>query len=81
MRLVQFCHNNSTRIGVEVSQNGDIVDISAVDASIASDTRSFLEAGDSALLAARRFVIALYSCKNNRFSFVSIITYIYSIIV
>ena len=56
MRLVQFCHNNSTRIGVEVAENGDIVDISAVDVSIARDTRSFLEAGDSALLAATRLV-------------------------
>ncbi|XP_028391146.1 fumarylacetoacetate hydrolase domain-containing protein 2-like [Dendronephthya gigantea] len=54
MRLVQFFHNNNTRIGVEVSENGDIVDITAVDASIPNDTRSFLEAGDSALTAARR---------------------------
>jgi hypothetical protein len=56
MRLVQFFQNDCTRIGAEVTQNGDIVDISSVDASIPSDTRSFLEAGDSALLAARRLV-------------------------
>jgi hypothetical protein len=56
MRLVQFCQNGCTRIGAEVAQNGDIVDLSAVDASIPSDTRSFLEAGESALLAASRLV-------------------------
>lgn len=56
MRLVRFSHNGSTRIGAEVSQNGDIVDISAVDESIPNDTRSFLDAGESALLAARRSV-------------------------
>ena len=56
MRLVRFSHNGSTRIGAEVSHNGDIVDISAVDESIPNDTRSFLDAGESALLAARRSV-------------------------
>ena len=56
MRLVRFSHNGSTRIGAEVSQNGDIVDISAVDESIPNDTRLFLDAGESALLAARRSV-------------------------
>lgn len=61
MRLVRFSHNGSTRIGAELSQNGDILDISAVDGSIPNETRSFLDAGESALLAASRLeIIVLY---------------------
>lgn len=67
MRLVRFSHNGSTRIGAEVSQNGDIVDISVVDVSIPNDVRSFIEAGESALLAARRLVHHCCVCLINFF--------------
>ena len=67
MRLVRFSDNGSTRIGAEVSQNGDIVDISAVEVSIPNDTRSFIEAGESALLAARRSVHQCSECLINFF--------------
>ena len=67
MRLVRFSDNGSTRIGAEVSQNGDIVDISAVDVSIPNDVKSFIEAGESALLAARRSVHQCSVCLINFF--------------
>ena len=56
MRLVQFVHNGSKRTGVEISDNGDIVDVCAVDSSIPKDTRSFLEQGEKAIVAATRYI-------------------------
>ena len=54
MKLVSFREGGSDRVG---ARNGDqIVDLSAADASIPSDMRSFLEAGDSALSAAAAVV-------------------------
>lgn len=52
MRLVQFVHDGFQRIGIEVSNNGDIVDVSAIDSTIPKDTRSFLQQGEKALTAA-----------------------------
>lgn len=59
MRLVRFNANGRTRIGAELSHNGDIVDITAVDSSIPCDMRSFLDAGDNALLAAQRYYMVV----------------------
>ena len=56
MRLVQFEEGGRTRVGVELSNGGDVVDITAADESIPTDMRSFLEGGDSVLEAAKRLV-------------------------
>lgn len=56
MRLVQFLHNGSKRMGIEVSDNGDIVDVCAIDSSIPKDMRSFLDQGEEAVRAATRAV-------------------------
>jgi len=61
MKLVSFREGGSDRVG---ARNGDqIVDLSAADASIPSDMRSFLEAGDSALSAAAAVVDSGPSCS------------------
>ncbi|XP_048585234.1 fumarylacetoacetate hydrolase domain-containing protein 2 [Nematostella vectensis] len=56
MRLVQFEEGGRLRVGVELSDGGDVVDISTVDNSIPTDMRSFLEEGGEALEKARRAV-------------------------
>ncbi|XP_072027900.1 oxaloacetate tautomerase fahd2, mitochondrial-like [Amphiura filiformis] len=58
MRLVQFEEGGSVRVGVELSNGGDVVDISAADKSIPTDMRSFLEGGESAIEAAKKVVSA-----------------------
>lgn len=55
MRLVQFVHNGSKRIGVELSDGGDIVNVCAVDSTIPKDTKSFLQDGQKAIVAAIRY--------------------------
>ncbi|KAL4232327.1 Fumarylacetoacetate hydrolase domain-containing protein 2A [Mactra antiquata] len=45
MRIVQFLQNDSRYVGLELGQDGDIVNLSSADSSMPSDTRSFLEAG------------------------------------
>lgn len=54
MRLVQFIEGNSRRVGVEISENGKIVDICAVNSSIPRDMKTFLEGGRQTLRAAER---------------------------
>jgi len=51
MRLVTFTHGGTTRIGVAVED--EIVDLSADAPALPTEMRAFLEAGDSALDAAR----------------------------
>lgn len=64
MRFVQFREKTGAgaqvRVGVEVSNGGDVVDLSAGDQSIPSDMRRFLEGGDALVDAAKR-VVALGS--------------------
>ena len=58
MRFVQFREKTGAgaqvRVGVEVSNGGDVVDLSAGDQSIPSDMRRFLEGGDALVDAAKR---------------------------
>ncbi len=54
MRLVQFEEGDRVRVGVELNNGGDVVDISAADKTIPTDMRSFLEGGLSALDAAKK---------------------------
>ena len=54
MRLVQFVEAGRQRVGVEIKDGGDVVDVSAGDPSIPSDMRSFLEGGEDMMKKARR---------------------------
>lgn len=59
MRFLQFSDEKSTRIGVEIVDDGDIVDISEVDSSIPSDMKSFIEGGEDMLAAAKQYSILI----------------------
>ena len=59
MRFLQFSDEKSTRIGVEIVEDGDIVDISEVDSSIPSDMKSFIEGGEDMLAAAKKYSILI----------------------
>lgn len=54
MRLIQFVEGGRRRVGVENTDGGDVVDISAGEPSIPSDMRSFLEGGGEMLKKAQR---------------------------
>ena len=54
MRLVQFVEGGKRRVGAELSSGGDVIDLSAADASIPHDMRSFLEGGEQNMNAARK---------------------------
>ena len=56
MRLVTFENGGVRRVGVEVKDGGDFIDISAADPTIPKDMRSFLEAGESAISRAKAYV-------------------------
>ena len=54
MRLVQFVEAGRQRVGVETKDGGDVVDISAGEASIPSDMKSFLAGGEEMMKKAQR---------------------------
>lgn len=55
MRFVQFRSNGGPqRLGVQLSQEGDIIDVSAVDSSIPNNLVQFLESGPDLLEKAKR---------------------------
>lgn len=56
VRLVQFqgASDDSQRVGVELENGGNVVDITSIDGAIPSDMRSFLENWDSNLAATFR---------------------------
>lgn len=56
MRFVQFERSGDRRVGVEIRDGGDIVDLCAGDSSIPSDMRSFIEGGQKTLLAAKSVI-------------------------
>ena len=59
LRLVQFCEaggGGKRRVGVEQGNGGSVVDITAVDSSIPTDMKSFLQGWDSNAPAAERLV-------------------------
>ena len=58
LRLVQFCEagGGRRRIGVEQGNGGSVVDMTAVDPSIPSDMKSFIEAWDTSTAAAAKSV-------------------------
>ena len=64
MRLVQFVEAGRQRVGVEIKDGGDVVDVSAGDPSIPSDMKSFLEGGEDMMKKARRCGI---SCEISHF--------------
>lgn len=56
MRFVQFERGGDRRVGVEIRDGGDIVDLCAGDSSIPSDMRTFIEGGQKTLLAAKSVI-------------------------
>jgi hypothetical protein len=56
MRFVQFSGNNGgpQRLGVQLTQNSDIIDISGVDSSIPNNLVKFLHAGPKMLEKSKR---------------------------
>lgn len=54
MRLVQFEEGGNTRIGVELKENGDVIDLCKENSSIPRDMRSFIEGGSDVLSAAKK---------------------------
>ena len=54
LRLVQFESDGRQRVGALTSIDGDVVDVCAVDASIPTDMKQFLEKGDSAMQATQQ---------------------------
>ena len=62
LRLVQFmCKDGGERrVGVELQDRSKVVDITAVDAKIPKDMRSFLETWDNSISAARELVTPLF---------------------
>lgn len=65
MRLVQFTDGHS-RVGVELGDGGDVVDLSAANASIPTDMRKFLDGGQSMLQKAKEWV---YQVNQRTFDF------------
>lgn len=54
MRFVQFEVNGTQKVGVELSDGGDIVDLNAADKEIPDNLRSFIAGGQAQLLRAKR---------------------------
>ena len=55
LRLVQFEGKSRQRVGVELTDGGSVVDVSAVDPNIPGDMRSFLRSWDVSLPRAARY--------------------------
>ena len=56
LRLAQFEYDGDIKIGALTEKDGDVVDVCAVDPSIPSNMKEFLEAGPSAMVSAERLV-------------------------
>ena len=54
MRFVQFEDDGCVRVGVELSNGGDVLDITSADKSIPNDMKSFIQGGESVREAAKR---------------------------
>lgn len=54
MRLVQFIKNNIQRVGIELKQHGDIIDLHKVAPSITSDMITFLKSGQEGMNLAKK---------------------------
>ena len=54
MRLVQFIKNSIQRVGVEIKQNGDIIDLSKINQSITKDMVTFLKSGEEGVNLAKK---------------------------
>ena len=54
MRLVQFTDGKHSRVGVELGNGGDVVDLSAANPIIPTDMRKFLDGGQTMLQAAKQ---------------------------
>ena len=55
MRLVQFVESGRQRVGVEIKDGGDVVDVTAGEPSIPSDMKSFLAGGEDMMSKAQRY--------------------------
>lgn len=56
MRLVQFLYNDKPCVGVELQENGNIVNLTAVDDAFPCNMRAFIEGKERLLQAAQRYV-------------------------
>ena len=56
MRLVQFEQFGRQYLGLELSENGDIINLNKVDSTIPCDMRTFLECGEDVWETARRSI-------------------------
>jgi hypothetical protein len=57
MRLVQFNQHGQQCLGLELSENGDLINLNKADESIPRDMRTFLECGEDTWNKARRLII------------------------
>ena len=66
LRLVQFCETGGgegkRRVGVEQANGGSIVDVTAIDPSIPSDMKSFIQSWDANTQAAAKSVCTVAEC-------------------
>lgn len=53
MRVVRFEANGRRGLGVELSESGDVVDVTSFDPSVTADTRAFIEGGERSLAKAK----------------------------
>ena len=60
MRLVQFVESGKQRVGVEIKDGGDVVDVSAGEPSIPSDMKSFLAGGEDMMSKAQRYLLVSF---------------------
>lgn len=56
LRLVQFTSAGKQRVGVELSNRGKVVDITAIDSNIPTDMKTFMKNWDSNTAAATKYV-------------------------
>lgn len=57
MRLVQFVESGKQRVGVEIKDGDDVVDVGAGEPSIPSDMKSFLAGGEDMMSKAQRYLL------------------------
>ena len=55
LRLVQFEQGGRRRVGVQLENAGSVVDITALNAAIPTDMKSFIEGWDTNILLAQRY--------------------------
>ena len=56
LRLIRFEHDGSVKLGAELGDGGNVVDLHAADPTIPVEMRTFLEQGAEAIEKAKRRV-------------------------